>query len=67
MLIEIIEKLINEHGSGVILKERLLLLKDQLVAYDNEISVCRKKISSLADMIWKLESENQNLKLENHA
>ena len=65
MVINIIENLINEQGSGVILKERRLLLKNQLVAYDNELSVCRKKISSLADIIWKLESENQNLKLEN--
>ncbi len=67
MLIENIEKLINENGSTLIIKERLLLLKDQLAAYDNELTVCRKKISTMADVICKLESKIQNLKLENRA
>ena len=65
MLIENIEKLIDENDSTLIIKERLLLLKDQLAAYDKELTGCRKKVSALADMIGYLESEIQNIKLEN--
>ena len=64
MPIKTIEKLINELGTTKVLKERLLFLKDQFVAHYNQISTCRKKVSALTDMICKLDSENQKLKLE---
>lgn len=67
MTIEIIEKLINEHESIENLKEQLLLLKDQIVAYENELCAYRIKTSALANLICNLESEIQNLKLENGA
>ncbi|SDX05609.1 hypothetical protein [Nitrosomonas communis] len=62
---QIIEKLINEHVSIQTHKEQLLLLKDKIVAYENELSTCRRKISALADVICHLESEIHNLKLKN--
>ena len=67
MAIEIIEKLINEHGSMETLQKQLLLLRDQIVAYENELCVWRIKTSALADLMCTLESEIQNLKLENRA
>lgn len=66
-ILDLTEKLINEHGSAVILRERLLLLKDQCAALENELIVCRNEITSLTEKTKKLESENQNLKLQNSA
>lgn len=65
VLVDLIEKLINEHGSSVILRERLILLKDQFVALENQILVFRNESISLKEKISLLESENQNLNLEN--
>lgn len=66
-IIDLIEKLINEHGSAAILRERLLFLKDQCVALENELLVCRNDIASTMKKVSELESENHNLKLENSA
>lgn len=43
----LIEKLINEHGSSAILRERLLLLKDELTKLQNERSELMIKVSNL--------------------
>ena len=50
-LLDGLEKLINEHGSAVILKERISLANDQYVILEKKISV--------------LESENERLKFDN--
>ncbi|SDW38032.1 hypothetical protein [Nitrosomonas communis] len=47
------------------IEEQLLLLKDRLIAYKSELSICRINASALAYMISNLESENQNIKHEN--
>lgn len=51
-----IEKLINEHGSATIMKERLALAADQYSALE-------KKLSSANIRIEQLEFENESLKL----
>lgn len=53
-----IEKLINEHGSSNILRERLLLASDQYSALEKEKS-CLKSENEI------LKTENANLKIEN--
>ena len=50
-LLDGFEKLINEHGSAVILKERISLANDQYVILEKKVSV--------------LESENERLKFDN--
>ena len=50
-LLDGLEKLINEHGSAVILKERISLANDQYVILEKKVSV--------------LESENERLKFDN--
>lgn len=54
-LFKLLEDLINEHGSSVILKERLLLVKDQLQKVEDENNELKNKVDNL-------EKENQNLK-----
>ncbi|MFH2121096.1 MAG: hypothetical protein ABIJ25_11970 [Pseudomonadota bacterium] len=50
-LLDGFEKLINEHGSAVILKERIALANDKYAILEKKISV--------------LEAENERLKLDN--
>lgn len=54
-----IEKLITEHGSAAILKERITLAKEQYAALE-------KKLSDSDLQVKALESENQRLELENY-
>lgn len=65
-----IEKLINEHGSATILKERILLLKDQHavlidknVSHEKEIANLRSKICELENQIADFQIVKQNLEL----
>jgi hypothetical protein len=53
----LIEKLINEHGSSTILKERLELLKDQISALENEKGVLKSENAILNDKQNKTESQ----------
>ncbi len=53
-----IEKLITEHGSAAILKERIALAADQYAALE-------KKLSDAELRAKELESENQRLELDN--
>lgn len=53
--LSLIEKLINEHGSSVILKERLLLLKDELAKIE-------KERTQLAEKCTAIEKENAKLR-----
>jgi hypothetical protein len=53
-----IEKLINEHGSATILKERIALANDKYSALEKELSA-----SNLREE--ELKSENQRLKSDN--
>ena len=52
-----IEKLISEHGSATILKERISLLNDQH-------SLIVNQAATLKEQITHLQSENQSLKLD---
>ncbi len=56
--IKLIEKLINEHGSSVILKERLELLRDQMSAMETEnaklsedLDAANKEVARLSAII----------------
>lgn len=55
-LLDGFEKLINEHGSAVILKERIALANDKYAALERKTSEC-------ATAKVELESENQALRL----
>lgn len=66
----LIEKLINEHGSATILKERILLLKDQHavlidknISYEKEITNLGSKICELENQISDFQIVKQNLEL----
>ena len=52
-----IEKLINEHGSATILKERISLLNDQHAFVE-------KQAAALQEQVTHLQSENERLKLD---
>ncbi len=56
-LLDGLEKLINEHGSAIILKERIALANDKYSALEQKLSDC-----SAAKI--KLESENEALRLD---
>lgn len=53
-----IEKLITEHGSAAILKERIALVNDQYAAIE-------KALSNSEIRVKKLESDKQHLELDN--
>jgi hypothetical protein len=57
-LLDEIEKLITEHGSAAILKERLLLVADKYAALEKALAACE----STAKVTF---SEKQALELEN--
>ncbi len=57
-LLDGIEKLINEHGSAVILKERIALANDKYFALE-------RKLSEVELRIKELESEKQGFELDN--
>jgi len=58
-MLKMLEKLINEHGSATILKERLGLKDDQIESIQNEYS-------SLTQENERLTLENRNLKTSLH-
>jgi predicted nuclease with TOPRIM domain len=60
-----IEKLINEHGSANILRERLALAKEQYEDLEKKFLESQQKNKSFVDQIKLLEEENDKLKEEN--
>jgi len=55
--ITLIEKLINEHGSSSVLKERLELLRDQISILEKENSVLKLENATLKDKEHTINSE----------
>ena len=55
-LLDGLERLINEHGSAVILKERIALANDQYVALGQKLSLCESSVV-------QLEADNKTLSL----
>ena len=62
-----IEKLINEHGSASILKERIELARDKYALLEKEISVEKSQTAGLKAEITNLQSNNLLLLRENEA
>jgi DNA-binding transcriptional ArsR family regulator len=58
-LLDGLEKLINEHGSAAILKERIALANDKYAALETKLSESESRVK-------QLESEKQNLELDNY-
>lgn len=58
-LLDGLEKLINEHGSATILKERIELANDKYAALERKLSESEKRIQ-------QLELEKQGFELENY-
>jgi len=56
-LLENIQILINEHGSSAVLRERLLLLREQIEKLTNEITDLNKKLSDSQAEIVKLQKQ----------
>lgn len=56
-LLENIQTLINEHGSSAVLRERLLLLREQIEKLTNEITDLNKKLSDSQAEIVKLQKQ----------
>lgn len=56
-----IEKLINEHGSATILRERLSFAADQFVALEKESVNLRESLSHAIAQIQSLEARNADL------
>jgi len=60
-----LEKLINEHGSATILKERIALANDKYSALEKELSASKLREEESKAREIKLEAENQRLKSDN--
>lgn len=67
-----IERLITEHGSASILKERIALLRDQFdvlksqkQVLEEEINILKAKIVTLEKEIQGLNEDNKNLEINN--
>lgn len=56
---------INEHGSAVILKERIALAKDQYSALEKELSASKEREVATKARESELTAENHSLKLDN--
>lgn len=52
-----IERLINEHGSSTILKERILLLKEKHAVFVSENITHKTKIAELGTQVRQLNNE----------
>jgi len=52
-----IERLINEHGSSTILKERILFLKEKHVVFVSENITHKTKIAELGTQVRQLKNE----------
>lgn len=55
---EAIEKIINEHGSAAILKERLSLAANQYAVLEQKLAVFQAKVTGLESKIVQLELDN---------
>jgi len=64
-LLDGLEKLINEHGSAAILKERIALANDKYSALEKELSASKLRESESKAREARLAAENQSLKLDN--
>ena len=64
-LLDGLEKLINEHGSAVILKERIALANDKYSALEQKVQDLQTAISVRDTKIQMLEAANQSLKKDN--
>ena len=56
-MLSMIEKLINEHGSSTILKERLSLINDKYELLDNQLKNCEKENELLRKEVEMLKSK----------
>jgi septal ring factor EnvC (AmiA/AmiB activator) len=65
IILDQIEKLINEHGSATVLRERLALAKDQFSILEKEIVNLRSENAVLTSKVETLQAENQSLKKDN--
>ncbi|WP_299980447.1 cell division protein ZapB [Desulfobacula sp.] len=63
-LLDGFEKLINEHGSATILKERISLANDKYSLLENKNEILKEQNSVFEQKIKMLESENNALKLK---
>ena len=63
-LFDSFEKLINEHGSATILKERLLLVADQYAALEKALAASEAKAKEVIAQKEHLELENLQTKEE---
>lgn len=64
-LLDGFEKLINEHGSATILKERIALANDKYSALEKEFAASKLREAESKARETELEAENQSLKLDN--
>lgn len=64
-LLDGLEKLINEHGSATILKERIALANDKFSALEKEFAASKQQVTDLKTRVTELETENQSFKLDN--
>jgi len=64
-LLDGFEKLINEHGSAVILKERIALANDKHSALEQKLSASESRAKTASLRVKDLVSENNALRLNN--
>jgi regulator of replication initiation timing len=64
-LLDGFEKLINEHGSATILKERIALANDKYSALEKEFAASLLRAETAEARVTDLAAENQGLKLDN--
>lgn len=62
-LLDGLEKLINEHGSAVILKERISLANDKYALIEEKLNVLQIEKSKLESEKISLQRENEELKI----
>ena len=62
-LLDKFEKLINEHGSSTILRERIVLANDKFALLESENAALKEKCSVLESENTVLKTESQTLKL----
>jgi regulator of replication initiation timing len=65
-LLDGLEKLINEHGSSTILRERIELANDKYAVLESKVAVLDSNVANLESEKSALHSENEALKLDNH-
>lgn len=63
-LLDGFEKLINEHGSAAILKERISLANDKYAALELKLSECEARTKEAVCTSKKIESENTGLRVD---